>query len=41
MPKMVNTNTVNILIGMIKFKGEAIKLYAYKIKALMTILFNT
>lgn len=39
-PKSVNTPTVNTLIGITKFKGDAIKLYPYKTNALITTRFN-
>lgn len=37
-PKIVNKDTVTILIGIIKFIGVTNKLYPYNIKALITIL---
>lgn len=37
-PKIVNKDTVTILIGIIKFIGVTNKLYPYKTKALITIL---
>ena len=36
-PKMVNKDTVTILIGIIKFIGVTSKLYPYNTKALITI----
>lgn len=39
-PKIVSVPTVNMLIGITKFKGDAIKLYPYNTKALITTLFN-
>lgn len=37
-PKIVNKDTVTILIGIIKFIGATNKLYPYNTKALITIL---
>lgn len=37
-PKIVNKDTVTILIGIIKFIGVTNKLYPYNTKALITIL---
>ena len=39
-PKIINKDTVTILIGIIKFIGVTNKLYPYKTKALITILLS-